>query len=87
LTQFRAASIQFPYIHSASGLLPIAVSTALRTSNLHIGNFRVRSAVDTALEIYQQLTAATPAANAGRPANWKMRQCQWPIMPLAGHCR
>ena len=62
--------IQSPYVHRASGLLQIAVSTPLRTNS--IGNrellraercrygtrdlyFCVRSAVDTALEIWHSL--------------------------------
>src|ERR1700761_2402554 len=57
-SQFSADDIQSPYIHRANGLLQIAVSTPLRTDNPLIAQFRVRSAVDTALEIRRRLSFA-----------------------------
>ena len=51
-----ADSIQSPYIHRASGLLQIAVSTPLRTNSVEARRIsRMRSTADTALEIYRQL--------------------------------
>ena len=50
-----AKSIQSPYIHRASGLAQIAVSTLLRLDAQTNGNPFTRSAVDTALEIYHSL--------------------------------
>jgi hypothetical protein len=54
--QLLANSIQSPYIHRANGLLQIAVSTLLRTAASDQEKSCSRSTVDTALEIYRQLT-------------------------------
>ena len=54
-----ANSIQSPYIHRTSGLAQIAVSTPLRIKLPPTRNLCVRSAVDTALEICQQLKITT----------------------------
>jgi hypothetical protein len=61
-SQLSTDDIQSPYIHRANGLLQIAVSTPLRTDNPVIAQFRVRSAVDTALEIYHQARFAARIA-------------------------
>jgi hypothetical protein len=52
-SRLPAGAIQSPYIHRASGLLQIAVSTPLPTDYPVLAHFRARSAVDTALVIME----------------------------------
>jgi len=74
--QLPASGIQSPYIHRASGLLQIAVSTPLRTDYPVLAQFRARSAIDTALVIMHALRRNHPACNLNSCLPAKPREKQ-----------